>query len=115
MSEAMTRAEGIALIGSTWTVILLCLLVRRRRAAIFTPDSFLYRPVFGRLLKVPLKGIKSASMEEPEPSDEIQAPVIKIELLVGPAVKIPIAVSNPKAVVELLNKAARRGLGMATR
>src|SRR5262249_5991979 len=43
-----------------WITFMSPLLVRFRRAAIFTPDVFLYRPALGRALKVPLKGIKRA-------------------------------------------------------
>jgi len=93
-----------------WIVFTLPILIRRRRAAIFTADSFLYRPVFGRLLIVPLNGMKRARLIEPEPTDDIYVPRVRIELLVGGELVVPIAVSDPEAVVANLNIVAKREL-----
>src|SRR5262249_24581570 len=89
-----------------WITFMSPLLVRFRRAAIFTPDVFLYRPALGRALKVPLKGIKRAGLVEPLPTDRTHIPTIRIELLVGGEMTIPIGVSDPEAVVRLLNRGA---------
>jgi len=110
MFPDMRQPEALSFIIGVWIAVLVAILIRRRRAAIFTSDFFLYRPAFGRLLRVPLKGVKRASLVEPVLSEEYYVPRLRIELLVGPEMTIPIAVSDPEAVVRLLNKGAGRGL-----
>jgi len=104
----MRRPGSGPFIVAMWLLFTVPILIRRRRAAIFTTDLFLYRPVFGRPLKVPLNGIKSAQLLEPEPTAEIYVPKVRIELFVGGELTLPMAVTDPEAVVRRLNAAAKR-------
>ena len=59
-------------------------------------------------MKVPLNGIKNAQLLEPEPTAEIYVPKVRIELFVGGELTLPMAVTDPEAVVRRLNAAAKR-------
>jgi hypothetical protein len=108
--EDMRRPGTGTFLLVLWIIFMLPLLIRRRRVAILTSDAFLYRPALGRILKVPLNGVKRASLVESSPNEDVHVPKIRIELLVGGEMIIPISVSDPEAVVRLVNKGAARGL-----
>ena len=79
----MRQPEAATFLASVWVALLLPILIRRRRAAIFTSDTFMFRPALGRLSRVPLNGIKRAYLLEPEPGDEYHVPSVRLELLIG--------------------------------
>jgi hypothetical protein len=54
-----------------WIAIAIPLAIRHRRAAIFTKDTFIFRPVFGQLLRVPLAGIKRAYWIDRSPGERL--------------------------------------------
>jgi hypothetical protein len=52
--------EHLSFFLGCWIVFAVPLAIRHRRAAIFTKDTFIFRPVFGQLFRVPLAEIKRA-------------------------------------------------------
>ena len=78
----------------------------RREAAIFTADSLCVRPSIGRILMIPLRGIKRAYIHPGQTSED--APTVRIQLLVGG--EITVQVPQMDQVVELINKGAGKGL-----
>jgi len=89
-----------------WSAGAIPLLLRRRRAAIFTPDSFLFRPACGAILKVPISGIKRAS-EADSGAGEEYGPEVHIELIVGGALDLRLGVLRSEEVITRLDEAAR--------
>ena len=108
----MKEPQAPAFLASVWFTLLLPILIRRRRAAIFTCDTFIFRPALGGLLKVPLHGIKRAYLLDPEPGDEYHVPTVRIELLVGGNMDIRIGVANPEEIALRLNESALGTLAM---
>ena len=95
------RTRGV-FAAVAWTVGMLPILIYRRAAAIFTPDYCLIRPVLGRAVKLPLRGVKRAYVTEGD------APSLRVELLVGG--EMDLNTPDPEAVAYLLNKGAGKGL-----
>jgi hypothetical protein len=91
--------------------IMIPLLVRRRRAAIFTSDTFLMRPVWGSLLRVPLAGIKSASFYD---SGYEMGGFLRLELLVGGTFDLRFNVGRRGEVLKRLQQVADLNLRNAT-
>jgi hypothetical protein len=85
-----------------WIVFAMPLAIRHRRAAIFTKDTFIFRPVFGQLLRVPLAGIKRAYWIDRTPGDR-RVPLC-IELLVGGQLEILLGVRNANRVLDRLQQ-----------
>ena len=90
----------------SWVVGALPLFVRRRRAAIFTHDTFLYRPVFGQPLRIPLAGIKRAYFFS---TGDRRGGFVRLELLVGGQLDVRLNVSKPGEIIRRLQKAAQQG------
>jgi hypothetical protein len=88
-----------------WTVCAAGLTIRRRRAAIFTKDTFIFRPVFGQLLRVPLAGIKRAYWIDWRP-DKRHRILLCVEFLVGGQVEIQMKVRKSGEVLSRLQAAA---------
>jgi hypothetical protein len=89
-----------------WAACAVPLLVRRRRAAIFTHDTFLYRPVFGHPLGIPLAGIKRAYFFS---KGDREGGFVRLELLVGGQLDVRLNVSKPGEIIQRLQKAAQQG------
>lgn len=87
-----------------WIVFVIPLMIRRRRAAIFTKDTFIFRPVFGQILRVPFAGIKRAYWIDRSPGDR-RVPLC-VELLVGGPLEILLHVRRSEEVLRRLQKAA---------
>lgn len=87
-----------------WIACAVPLAIRRRRAAIFTRDTFIFRPVFGQLLRVPLAGIKRAYWIDRSPGE--RAVPLCIEFFVGGQLEIQLHVRNAEEVLRRLQKAA---------
>ena len=107
-SDMKQPGAGAFIVG-VWFVFMLPVLIRRRRAAIFTSDSFLFRPALGRLIRVPLNGIERASIIEPEPGEEYYVPTVRIELLVGGQMTVRLGVAKPEEITRRLNDSGGRG------
>jgi len=88
-----------------WTVCAVPFAVRRRRAAIFTKESFIHRPVFGQIVRVPLAGIKRAYWIERPPEEYVNVPLC-IELVVGGPIEIYLGVAKAGEVLRRLQAAA---------
>jgi hypothetical protein len=99
-----SRLRPVPVLMAMWVMGAVVLTVRRRRAAIFTADSFLSRPVFGEPVRFPIGGIRRVSRVEPDPGDKIPVPTIRIELIVGGALDIPISISHPDQVISRLGE-----------
>ena len=91
---------------AAWIVGTVPILVSRRRTAIFTTDSFILRPAFGRPRKIPLKGIKHACIQPSQTGEDV--PRLCIQLLVGGELYFDLP--DMEAILYLLNKGAGRGL-----
>src|SRR5690348_930883 len=91
-----------------WSAGAIPLLLRRRRAAIFTPDVFLFRPACGAILKVPMNEIKRASPVEYSTTEEYSIPAVHIELIVGGALDVRLGVLRSDEVIRHLDEAAAR-------
>lgn len=108
----MRRPESPIFLASVWIGLLLPILIRRRRAAIFTPETFIFRPSLGRPSRLPLNGIKRAYLLEPEPGDEYHVPIVRVELLVGGNLDIRLGVANPEEIARRLNDSGQHGFEM---
>jgi hypothetical protein len=97
------RRSGAPFVAAVWITLLLPILIRRRRAAIFTPEAFIFRPAIGRISKVPLSAIKRAYLLEPDPGAEYDVPTVRVELLVGGNMDIRLGVRNPEEIARRLN------------
>ena len=89
-----------------WAACALPLLVRRRRAGIFTPEAFLYRPVFGQPLRIPLAAIKRAYFFS---TGDRRGGFVRLELLVGGQIDVRLNVSKPGEIIRRLQEAAQQG------
>jgi hypothetical protein len=99
-------SPGIARFAlAAWIVGSVPILISRRRAAIFTTESFILRPVFGRPQKIPLKGIKRAWIQPSHTGEDVR---LCIQLLVGGELYFDLP--DMDAILYLLNKGAGRGL-----
>ena len=67
--------------------------------AIFTPSLFIYRPVFGKILRIPFSGIRRATPVEWGSWEEYPRPTVHIELVVGGSLDVPLAVSGSDQVI----------------
>ena len=81
--------------------------LRRRRAVIFTHDTFIFRPVFGQPLRVPLAGIKRA-YSVPSRGGEYEVATVCIELIVGGQIEIALDVRKSEEIVRRLQEAGSR-------
>ena len=88
---------------ATWVVSIVPVLLRRRRAAIFTHDTFLYRPVFGHPLRIPLSGIKRAYFVD---KNDRRGGFVRLEVFVGGQLDVRLNVSKPGEVIRRLQAAA---------
>jgi hypothetical protein len=90
-----------------WSARGIPLLLRRRRAVIFTPDVLLVRPAFGAILRIPISGTKGVSPVEYSPAEEYPIPAVHIEFIVGGAVDLRLGVARPNEVIRRLEAAAK--------
>ena len=90
-----------------WTVGAILIGLRRRRAAIFTVDTFIYRPVFGEPLRIPFGAMRSAMAVDWGSHEEYPIPTIRIEFIVGGSVDIPLGVAKAGEVVRRIAESAR--------
>lgn len=97
---------SVAVLLALWILGAAGIALRRRRAAILTPDAFLYRPAFGSLLSFPLNGIKRASAYEWPPTEEFAIPTVRIDLLVGGSVYMRLPVSKSAEVIRRIDECA---------
>lgn len=98
--------KDIWLFPLTWAVCVIPLLLRRRRAAIFTPDTFMLRPAFGAPLRIPIGGIKRVTLLDTAASEEYPIPTAHIELIVGGSLDVRLGVSNPTEIIQRLDASA---------
>ena len=89
----------------SWSVCAVPIALRRRRAAIFTQDAFIFRPIFGQPLKVPFAGIKRVQWV-PQTSDEYPVPTVCIEFIVGGQIQVALDVKGSDEVIRRLQQAA---------
>jgi hypothetical protein len=88
-----------------WFACAIPVLLRRRRAVIFTPDVFLVRPAWGAILRIPISGIKRVNPVKYSPAEEYPIPAVHIELIVGGAVDVRLGVARPNDVISRLEAA----------
>jgi len=84
-----------------WILFAVPLTIRHRRAAIFTPEEFIFRPVFGALLRVPLAGVKGAEWYECRRRIRL-----RLDLLVGGRIERPFHVRSLDQIVKRLREAS---------
>jgi hypothetical protein len=89
----------------SWSICAVPIALRRRRAAIFTHDTFILRPVFGQSLKIPFAGIKRVQ-SVPQTSDEYPVPTVCIEFIVGGQILVALDVKGSDEVTRRLQEAA---------
>jgi hypothetical protein len=89
-----------------WAGLSLPMMIRRRRAIILTSTTLCYRPAWGKLLEVPLNGIKRVSLIEPEQEGEVRT--LRLELLVSGELYFPLDVRSSDEIVERVKDAVRR-------
>jgi hypothetical protein len=88
-----------------WSVFAVPIALRRRSAAIFTQDAFIFRPIFGQPLKVHFAGIKRVQLV-PETGDEYPVPTVCIEFIVGGQILVGLNVKGSDEVIRRLQEAA---------
>lgn len=80
-----------------WIACAVPLTIRHRRAAIFTKDEFILRPVFGPLIRVPLVGVKDAGWFKCRRQIRL-----RLDLFVGERIEMPFHVRSLDEIVKRL-------------
>lgn len=93
-------------LGDVWIFLLIgvffaaLVMIRRHGAVILTPRALLYRPAGGKVLEIPLSGIKRVTLIEPESGEEGADLTLPIELLVSGPLSIPLDVRKSEELAE---------------
>jgi hypothetical protein len=90
-----------------WTVGAIVIGFRRRRAAIFSQDVFLYRPAFGKPLRIPISGIRCATPVDWGSHEAYPVPTVRIELIVGGSVDVPLGVSKAADCIRRIDECVK--------
>jgi hypothetical protein len=103
VDPARHEFTGIWFSAVFWCALMIPLFLRRRRAVIFTPNVFLFRPACGAILRVPISGVKRASPIQYGANEEYPIPTVHIELLVGGSVDVRLGGLPADEIIKRLN------------
>ena len=107
MDRGLPFDSGVRFLSSLLEQCAVPIALRRRRAAIFTHDAFIFRPVFGQPLRVPLAGVKRV-YSVPLPPGEYEVPTVCIDFIVGEQIQVGLDVKHSDEIIRRLQEATAR-------